>query len=431
MLLAAVLAGAGAGAFAQHGEHSSHEPQHAAEHSAMSGFYGPYPMSREASGTAWQPEAAPMEMRHLRREAWDVMYMGFANAVYADAFAQGPLEADFRFQGRGGEEFFVESMGMVAARRAALGGSLTLRTMLSLDPALVGDDGYPLLLQTGETSDGITLVDHQHPHDLISELSVSYSRELNERRSAFVYAGLPGEPALGPAAFMHRASGMDNPDAPITHHWLDSTHITVGVLTGGVVLGNVKLDASIFHGREPDENRYDIDTGSPDSWSARVSWNPSPSWAMQVSFAELNEPEQHENPPVDVDRTTASVTHHRALAMGYWQSTLALGRNDKAIGRDTDALLLESALRLRNVTTLFFRVESADKDELFRDVSALHHTEFRVRKVAVGVVRDLRTLWRGRLGVGAVYNHHSVPDIVELFYGGDPDSWLVFARWRI
>jgi hypothetical protein len=397
----------------------------------MRGLYGDYSMSREASGTAWQPEAAQVDMGHARRGSWDLMYMGIANAVYADAHSQGELSADSRVQGRGGQDFFVESMAMLTAQRAARGGVLGLRAMLSLDPALVGEDGYPLLFQTGETSDGVPLIDRQHPHDLFMELAVSFSRKLGEGRSAFVYAGLPGEPALGPVTFMHRASGMDNPEAPLGHHWLDSTHITFGVLTGGVVLNNVKLEASIFNGREPDENRYDIETDNLDSWSARVSWNPSPRWAAQVSVATLREVELHHTQPVDVDRLTASVTHHRPLAMGYWQSTLAIGRNDNALHSDTDAYLLESALELRNATTVFARLESVDKDELFLEHSALHHVPLTVRKLGIGAVHDLRDLWRGRLGVGIVYNKHVIPSTLDLFYGNDPDSWVVFARWKI
>jgi hypothetical protein len=441
LLIAAAQAGIGACAWAQHDAHTTQDGQHEqpspAAHeghttAAMRGAYGEYSMSREASGTAWQPEAAPMDMRHVAGDTWDWMYMGFVNAVYADAFAQGPLEADFRVRGRGGQDFFAESMAMLMGQRATRGGTLALRAMLSLDPASIGDDGYPLLLQTGETSDGVTpLIDHQHPHDFFMELSASYSRKLGERSSAFVYAGLPGEPALGPVTFMHRASGMDNPDAPITHHWLDSTHITFGVLTGGVVLGDVKLEASIFNGREPDWKRYDIETENLDSWSGRVSWNPSPRWAMQVSYGALQEAERHHTVPIDVDRLTASVTHHRSLAMGRWQSTLAAGRNDNELRRDTEAFLLESALTLRNDTTVFARFESVDKDELFLEHSALHHRPFRVRKLGVGAVHDLRDLWRGRIGIGIVYNRNDVPSTLELFYGDDPDSWLVFARWRI
>ena len=104
-----------------------------------------------------------------------------------------------------------------------------------------------LLLATGETADGVThLVDRQHPHDLFMELSASYSFAHGEDETFFLYGGLPGEPALGPPAFLHRFSGMDNPEAPISHHWLDSTHITYGVVTAGFVYRGWKLEGSIF-----------------------------------------------------------------------------------------------------------------------------------------------------------------------------------------
>lgn len=441
-LLAVAQAGAAACGWAQpHDEHAVHarrqeeqEPSdaHGEQSAAMYGLYGEYSISRDGSGTAWQPEATPMEMQHLHRGSWDLMYMGFVSAVYADAFARGALEADFRVRGRGGEELFGESMGMVTAHRAAGGGRLALRAMLSLDPATIGSEGYPLLLQTGETSDGVTpLIDHQHPHDLFMELAASFSHRLGERSSAFVYAGLPGEPALGPVAFMHRASGLDNPDAPITHHWLDSTHITFGVVTGGVVLGNMKLETSIFNGREPDYRRYDIETENLDSWSARVSWNPSPRWAMQASYASLAEGERHHTVPIDLNRLTASATYHRPLAVGQWQTTLAFGRNDHDLRRDTEAYLLESALTLRKDTIVFARIESVGKDDLFNEASALHHRVFTVSKLGLGAVHELRDLWRGRIGVGVVYNRHATPDIIDLFYSDDPESWLVFARWKL
>ena len=133
-------------------------------------------------------------------------------------------------------------------------------------------NGYPLLFATGETANGRTpLINQQHPHDLFMELSGSYSYKFSDTNSAFVYFGLPGEPALGPPAFMHRFSGMDIPEAPITHHWLDSTHITYGVLTAGYVWDKVKIEASAFRGREPDQHRYNIETPGLDSVSARLS----------------------------------------------------------------------------------------------------------------------------------------------------------------
>src|SRR3954469_17718481 len=299
-------------AFAQadHSQHTQHDsPQvtadphaghgdHDAE--AMRAWYGPYPLSRESSGTSWQPDASPHEGIHAKYGAWDTMTHGFANFIYDNQ--GGP---------RGDTKTFMTSMLMVMGNRAVGdAGTFGIRGMISADPAF-GKGGYPLLLQTGETADGKTpLIDRQHPHDLFMELAASYSYRFSDRQSAFVYGGLPGEPALGPPAFMHRFSGEDNPEAPITHHWLDFTHITYGVVTLGYVLGEVKIEGSLFRGREPDQNRYDIETGKLDSASARLSWNPAKTWALQVSRGHIKSPEQL-HPGEDVERTTASAIYHR------------------------------------------------------------------------------------------------------------------------
>lgn len=412
---------------AEHAEHAEHEghDEHAG-HDAMRGALGDYAMTREASGTAWQPEAAPNEMTHWRREPWDVMAQGYVTPVYTSAEAGT----------RGDKDAFIETMAMVMAQRPWRRGMVGLRAMLSLDPALVGDDGYPLLFQTGETADGVTpLVDRQHPHDLFMELAASYSVDFRtadsgRRRSAFVYAGLPGEPALGPATYMHRLSGLVNPEAPISHHWLDSTHITFGVLTGGVVLGDVKLEASAFNGREPDENRYDIETGSLDSWSVRATWNPAPSWSAQASFGALKEPEQLE-PGVDVDRTTISATYDRPLAGGTWQTTLAAGRNAKRPGAATDGYLLESAVEFSGGMRVFARAESVEKDELFAEGDPLHGDVFKVRKLGIGAAVEYVDTPKGTLLLGVVYDFHFTPSALDAAYGSDPGSWLVFARWSL
>jgi hypothetical protein len=301
--------------------------------------------------------------------------------------------------------------------------------MISLDPALVGDDGYPLLFQNGETADGTTrLIDRQHPHDFFMELAASYSWPIGDDASAFVYGGLAGEPALGPVTFMHRASGLVNPEAPLSHHWLDSTHVSFGVVTGGVALGEFKLEASAFNGREPDEHRYNIEIEPYDSWSARATWNPTRSWSTQLSFGALEEPELLE-PGVDVDRTTFSTTYHHELAAGWWQTTLAVGRNEKEAGDSTDAWLLESARTLGTATTVFARAESVEENELFLEGDPLHHETFRVQKLGVGAARDFRMFRVGVLSAGLVYNWHFVPQALEPSYGDDPGSWLVFVRW--
>ncbi|MCE9523253.1 MAG: hypothetical protein K8S25_12580, partial [Alphaproteobacteria bacterium] len=228
----------------------------------MSGVLGPYTMNREASGTSWQPDVSPHRMGHDMQGDWTVMAHLTLNAVYD--WQDGP---------RGDEKTFVSGMAMVAARRGfESGDQINLRAMMSPDP-FMGKSGYPLLLAAGETADGVNhLVDRQHPHDLFMELSASYSFAVGEGETLFVYAGLPGEPAFGPPAFMHRLSIMDSPEAPISHHWLDSTHITFGVLTAGWVKDAWKVEVSRFKGREPDEDRYDIESPKLDSTAARVSF---------------------------------------------------------------------------------------------------------------------------------------------------------------
>jgi hypothetical protein len=391
---------------------------------------GSYGMSREASGTAWQPESAPHMGIHANRGPWDLMVHGFAMLIYDDQ--DGP---------RGDQKTFSENMVMGMASRDLGPGRLGLRTMLSAEPATIGKEGYPLLLQTGETANGVDpLVDRQHPHDLFMELSASYSVPLGENGSGFVYLGLPGEPALGPPTFMHRFSGMENPEAPLSHHWLDSTHVTFGVATLGWIRNGVKLEGSVFTGREPDENRNDIESPKMDSWSLRASWNPSPDWAFQVSRGHLKSPEQLE-PEADLDRTTASAAYNRPLANGNWQTTLAWGRNDREGGEVTDALLLESSATCRR-HTLFGRAERLENDELFGhghegEVPDGHLSElseagvFTVGKLSLGYIYDalLGESWRG--GIGLLGSVAVVPDDLKEAYGDNPVSWMAFLRVKI
>ena len=243
------------------------------------------------------------------------------------------------------------------------GSTLNLRAMLSPDP-LMGKSGYPLLLAAGETANGVDpLVDRQHPHDFFMELSASYSKRLSEKDSLYGYIGLPGEPAFGPPAFMHRMSAMDSPEAPITHHWLDSTHIVFGVTTLGWAHDRFKIETSAFKGREPDEERWGIDEPKLDSWSVRASWNPSSDWALQASYADVSAPEQLE-PDEDETKWSASVLHTRRLGeTGWWSSTLAWGRKTNSHDESKDGWLLESALHPNDRWTVFARAERIERRE--------------------------------------------------------------------
>jgi hypothetical protein len=393
-------------------------------HGSMTGALGPYSMMRDASGTAWQPDSAPMEALMGRKGAWSTMVHGFATLIH-----------DHQGGGRGDDKTFSTSMLMGMAQRKLGDGILTLRGMVSLDP-LMGKGGYPLLLATGETADGQTeLVDRQHPHDAFMELAATYAHPLTDAVSGFLYVGLPGEPALGPATFMHRVPGMANPEAPISHHWLDSTHITFGVATAGLVYRNLKLEGSVFNGREPDQFRWNIESPRFDSWSVRATWNPIANLSMQASRGHLESPEQL-HPEENVRRTTASIAYNLPLGTERnWQSVVAWGRNQPSGGehaRATDAWLLESALQW-NRWTVFGRLENVDKDELFGDAHGSDPLAGRVFNVTKASLGGYRTFALGRWAwdFGGLLSSYALPTAIQPVYGSNPYSYMVFARVRI
>ena len=397
--------------------HAEHAAPGEHEGSGMQAMYGGYSMTRESSGTSWQPDASPREGIHAMAGEWSTMTHGFANLIY-----------DRQGGPRGDTKTFSASVLMVMGQRALGDGTLGLRGMVSLDP-LMGKRGYPLLLQTGETANGAPLVDRQHPHDLFMELAASYSRPLSDRSSAFAYAGLAGEPALGPPAFMHRFSGEDNPEAPISHHWLDSTHIAYGVVTLGYVFSDMKIESSVFRGREPNENRYDIETGKLDSASVRLSYNPTSDWALQVSRGRLKSPEES-HPDADITRTTASAIYHRSFVASTWQTTFAWGRNAPSHGDSTDAFQLESAVRMSQTHTFLARAERADKSELFPAGDPLADQVFRAGKLSLGYVYDFPRYGHFKIGVGGLISRYSLSSALDTSYG-NPTSFMLFARVKI
>jgi hypothetical protein len=395
-------------AHAKPGDHSAHTA-HGQHAMSTTGILGPYAMARDAAGTAWQPDATPHHMGHDMWGDWAVSAHAMLNIVYD--WQDGP---------RGDEKTFGAGMVQIAARRDFGGDVLNLRAMLSPD-ALMGKRGYPLLLAAGETADGVNhLVDRQHPHDLFMELSASYSFALGDGESVFLYAGLPGEPAFGPPAFMHRMSAP-SPEAPISHHWLDSTHIAFGVLTAGWVKDVWKVELSAFKGREPDQHRFDIESPKLDSIAARVSWNPTENWSLQASWADQNSVEQLE-PLVDATKLSASAIYTERLAGdSWWSATLAWGWKDPSEGDTTNALALETAYAPNRDWTLFARAKLVEANELAPTTET-------VGKVSFGAIRDFAVAKNTALGVGTLYSVNFVPDALEPRYEGDPDGAMVFVR---
>jgi hypothetical protein len=386
----------------------------------MMGMYGSYPMTREASGTSWQPDSSPHEGLHLIAGGWVLMMHGYFQGIYTHQGGD-----------RGEEKWFGNSMLMTTGQHSLAGGTFGIRTMLSLDPATIGKEGYPDLLQTGETANGRTpLIDRQHPHDLFMELAATYSHPVDEDQSVFAYFGYPGEPALGPVTFMHRFSGIEFPEAPITHHWLDSTHITFGVATAGYVWKNIKVETSRFTGREPNQYRWDFDHPKFDSYSGRLSYNPAANWAFQISYGHLESPEQLKTEE-DQNRWTTSATYNKPFGNNNLQATFAWGQNHVMPGRRLNGYLLESTVAFMHKHTLMVRGERVAKDELFEDTAPRVDEEFTVDKVSLGYIYDLSAWKHAQAGIGGLATAALVPSSLYDIYSKNPLSFLLFIRLKL
>lgn len=270
------------------------------------------------------------------------------------------------------------------------------------------------------------------------ELSAQYTLPLGERGTWFTYFGYPGEPALGPVAFMHRISASENPAATLAHHLQDSTHISFGVFTSGFTYRWLKLEGSVFNGREPDENRYDFDSHKWNSRSARLSIAPNRNWTMQVSHGFLRSPEGQE-PDTDIRRTTASVQYNRPLNRGNWASAFIWGRNHTGSPGEVHNLngyTLESTLNFRDQNYLYTRLELVDKNELLRaaDRALLgitdEHPSFRIGAFTFGGARDVVSSKKVSLAIGSDLTFYSKPAVLDQLYGSHPVSWKLFLRLR-
>jgi hypothetical protein len=378
------------------------------------------PMSRESSGSSWVPDSTPMYGKMLMFGDDMLMLHGGAFPRYVNANTR---RGDDRIDA---PNWFMGMYSHPLGESAQLG----FRGMMSLDLLTERGSGYPLLFQTGETWHGEALHDRQHPHDLFDEISVSYSQKFGNDLSAYLYVGYPGEPALGPPAFMHRLSAMDNPDAPLSHHWQDSTHITFGVVTVGFVCRDLKIEGSTFTGREPDEVRYDFDEPKMDSFSGRLSWNPTKNLALQVSHGYLHSPEELA-PDDNQHRTTASLIYNRPLGPdANWSNSFVWGQN-RGHGGKTQSFLVETNYQ-RGRDTVYARFEHVEKPghELVLD-EVDHERIFPIDAYTIGYVRDL-THGRGiDVGLGGQFTIHDVPDGLDRYYGDDVSySFQVFLRIR-
>ena len=374
-------------------------------------------MNQEASGTSWMPAASLMYGAMQQSGRWNLMT--HYNAFLSYDRQEGP---------RGDYQYNSTNWAMLMASRPLGQDRLQLRAMLSLEPLTVTPGGYPMLFQSGEQYHGKPLVDRQHPHDFFMELAARYMHPLGKESAAFVYAAPSGEPALGPTAFMHRLSGLDNPLPPITHHWQDSTHIEFGVLTLGGWYKKWQLEGSYFTGREPDEYRWDLSPFHPDSFAGRLTYNPSRNWSLQTSYGYLHTPEAL-RPGEDIRRTTASAQYVLPLRKdGFWATTLGFG-NNSSNGVNSDSYLLESEVNLQERNTFFSRVEFVNKlgEELALPNAS---KKYGIGQFTLGYVRDLTPNRPYQTGVGAAVTFNAAPSELNSTYGNSPMGLWLFLRIR-
>ena len=368
------------------------------------------PMSREGSGTSWLPDSSPMYGRMFMFGDNMLMLHGAIFPRYTNVSTR---RGDDRIDA---PNWFMAMFSHPLDDSTQIGA----RLMMSLDPLTEGGRGYPLLFQSGETWNGEPLHDRQHPHDLFDELSFSLSQKFDYDFSSYIYFGYPGEPALGPPTFMHRPSAMDDPDAPIGHHWQDSTHVTFGVATAGLVwnrFGGIKVEGSIFTGREPDEDRYAFDQPEFDSYSGRLSWNPTRNLALQVSFGYIKSPEAID-PELNRHRTTASAIYNLPFGNdSNWSNSFVWGQNNDTAQGKTQSFLIESDYQ-RGRNTVYFRWEHVEKsgEELVLN-SAADTRVFPVSAYTIGYVRDLSHGNGLDIGVGTQFTINNRPDTLDRYYG--------------
>lgn len=393
-------------------------------HMSMSHVYSlNLPMGRNGSGTSWLPDASPMYAYMKHKHGW--MFMLHENLFlrYNDQ--------DFTNKGsRGDSEFDMPAWLMLMGQKEiGKNGLFHFSTMFSFDAFTAQSGGFPLLFQTGESYKGQPIVDRQHPHDLFSELSVSYSQALSDKVDVFVYVGYPGEPALGPVAFMHRPSALADPDVPISHHWVDATHVTFGVATLGFRYANWKIEGSSFTGREPDENRYDFDEPRFDSWSGRLSFNPSENWALQISHGFIKSPEEL-HPDEDINRTTASAIYSVPVSNGTFNATALWGVNKIKDQTSANAFLLEGSWK-RNKLEFYSRYEWVQKstEELNLDGNIYgQNSVFAINSLTAGLNYDLFKLGQLNIAGGSQLTFYHAGEDLDDLYGKNPMAFEVYLR---
>ena len=378
-----------------------------------------------SSGTTAEPNSTSIPMLMSAKGSWMFMFHALA---FLDDTQQTSL--------RGTPKLFSTNWFMPMAQHPLGLGNLTLRTMFSLEPATITGERYPLLFQQGETAYGLPIADGQHPHNFLMEAAALYDLPLGTKGLLSIYAAPVGDPAIGPAAYAHRASAAENPVGSLGHHQQDSTHISYDVASIGLTYRIVRIEASGFHGREPNEHRWQTQQGAMDSWSTRLTLQPAQNWSAQYSYARIASPEAL-FPAEDQERMTASAIYNRPTLHGNWASTILWGRTRSlADSVKENSYLLESTLRFADRNCAFTRIENAGRsNELLIGEHPLPagFTEKPLTKVQAytfGYDRDINLLSHVSSALGAQITLYGVGHPLQPIYGSDPIGITFFLRLR-
>jgi len=382
-------------------------------------------MAHTSSGTSAEPDSTPAPMLMSMRGPWMLMF--HANSFIVDEQESSP---------RGRDKFFSTNWFMPMAQRGLGPGVFAFRVMLSLEPATITGRQYPLLFQQGETAFGLPIADAQHPHNLFMEIAALYDVKLGSKTLLSLYAAPVGDPAIGPTAYPHRASASEDPVGSLGHHQEDSTHISDDVVTAGLTYRSVRIEASGFHGREPNENRWNIRQGGIDSWSTRFTLQPGKNWSGQYSYARIASPEAL-YPQENQNRMTASAMYNRPLREGNWASTIAWGRTRSLPdGAPFNSYLLESTVRFRVKNSVWTRLENAERsNELILGEAPLppgfqEQPIGMVQAYTLGYDRDFDLVPHLASAIGAQFTTYGVPNRLRPTYGEHPAGAAFFLRLR-
>ena len=357
-------------------------------------------------------------------EPWAFFWHGYA---YLDSNRQG---------GDSGSRVFESVNHFMAGADRPLGSGwrMGLRGMFSIEPATIPVEGSPLLFQRGETYGGDLLVDRQHAHDLFVQLAARFERPLGTTGRVLLTAGLRGEPAVGPVAFPHRPSSAEIPMAPLSHHNQDSTHISDDVVSA--LWGNrfVSVEGSLFHGAEPDENRWDLDQGRLDSYAGRVLVTPGAGFSVQVSGCRREKPEALEEG--NQTRQTASIAWERNFDGGGTVAVLAgSGRNLLPGDQEEWGHLLEANWHPRTRHFLYGRIEQVDRDlyELANKTQrpdAVAPQRVHAEEMTLGYAYSWPLLDQAETAAGVALAGYRFDDRLDDVYGERPISLWVYLRFR-